>query len=133
MCKAYDRVNWNFLKAVLLSMNFSNTWVNWIMECVTSVQYTLLLNSSPTQAFCPSRDIGQCDPISAYLFLFCANILSITLSEAKSHKKIKGITIGRSGFSFTHLFFFFFLVDDSLFLFQNDKCSPSNLKSTIMW
>ena len=42
-CKAYDRVNWNFLKAVLLSMNFSNTWVNWII-----VQYTLLLNGSPT-------------------------------------------------------------------------------------
>ena len=25
MCKGYDRVNWNFLKVVLLSMNFSNT------------------------------------------------------------------------------------------------------------
>ena len=25
MCKAYDKVNWNFLKVVLLSMNFSNT------------------------------------------------------------------------------------------------------------
>ena len=37
MCKAYDRVNRNFLKAVMLSMNFSNTWVNWIMECVTTV------------------------------------------------------------------------------------------------
>ena len=37
MCKAYDKVNWNFLRAVLLSMNFNHTWVNWIMECVTSI------------------------------------------------------------------------------------------------
>ena len=48
MSKAYDRVNWSFLKAVLLSMNFSNTWVNWIMECVTFVQYSLPINGSPT-------------------------------------------------------------------------------------
>ena len=48
MSKAYDRINWNFLKAVLLSMNFSNTWVNWIMECVTFVQYSLPINGSPT-------------------------------------------------------------------------------------
>ena len=40
MCKAYDKVNWNFLRAILHSMNFSHTLVNWIMECVTSVQYT---------------------------------------------------------------------------------------------
>lgn len=46
MSKAYDRVNWNFLKVVLLSMNFSHTQVNWIMDCVTSVQYSLLMNEA---------------------------------------------------------------------------------------
>lgn len=34
MSNAYDKVNWKFLKAVLLSMNFGTTWVNPIMECV---------------------------------------------------------------------------------------------------
>lgn len=28
MCKAYDKINWNFLKAVLMSMNFNSSWVN---------------------------------------------------------------------------------------------------------
>ena len=46
MSKAYDRLDWSFLKAVLMSMNFSTNWVKWIMECVSSVNYTLLINGS---------------------------------------------------------------------------------------
>lgn len=70
MSKAYDKVNWNF----------SHTWINWIMKCITSVQYTLLLNGSPTQPFYPSRSIRQGGPISPYLSLHCTNILSIALT-----------------------------------------------------
>ena len=105
MCKAYGRVNWNFLKAVMLAMNFSNTWVNWIMECVTTVKYTLLINGIPTQTIHPTRGNKQGDPISPYLFLLWANILSIALSQVENIRLIKGIFIGRKGVSFTHLFF----------------------------
>ena len=35
--KAHDKVRWNFLKAVLVVMKFDSKWINWIMECVTSV------------------------------------------------------------------------------------------------
>ena len=38
-------------------MNFSESWVQWIMECVSSVEYFLLLNGSPTQSFIPTRGI----------------------------------------------------------------------------
>ena len=44
MSKAYDRFNWNFLKAVLTVMNFDPEWIKWIMECVSSIEYTLLIN-----------------------------------------------------------------------------------------
>nr|XP_023920135.1 uncharacterized protein LOC112031661 [Quercus suber] len=49
MSKAYDRVNWNILKAVLTIMKFDSKWINWIMECVSSVEYTLLINGSMTR------------------------------------------------------------------------------------
>ena len=41
MTKAYDRVDWSFLKVALLAMNFNDRWVQWFMECVTSVDANL--------------------------------------------------------------------------------------------
>ena len=129
MCKSYDRVSWNFLKTILISMSFGNYWVHRIMECVSSMQYALLLNGSPTHTFLPTRGVRQGDPISLYLFLLCANILSIALIQTEDQKKIKGIKLGRNGVSFTHLFY----ADDSLFFFENDRQSLRNLKDIILW
>lgn len=95
--KAYDRLDWNFLKGVLLSIRFSPTWVNWIMKCVTTVSYTLLINCSTSKSFIPSRGLRKVDPLFPYLFLLCSNILSLSLLKAENLKKIKGVQIGRNG------------------------------------
>ena len=127
--KAYDRINWNFLKVVLLSMNFGTTLVNWIMKCVSTIQYSLLVNGSHSKPFHPSRGIRQGDPISPYLFLFCANTLSLALTKEENQKNLKGVKIGRNGFSFTHILF----AEDSFIFFQNDNRSLTALKKTILW
>lgn len=44
MSKAYDRVEWGFLRKLLLTMGFYGCWVNLIMDCVTSVSYSFILN-----------------------------------------------------------------------------------------
>ena len=59
MCKAYDRVSWKFLKAVLLAMNFSRYWVNLIIGCVSTIQFSILVNGCPTKSFKPSRGLRQ--------------------------------------------------------------------------
>ena len=57
MSKGYDKVDQNFLKAIFYPMRFSPKWVNWIMECVAIVSYTLVINGSTSKSFIPSRGL----------------------------------------------------------------------------
>ena len=39
--KAYDFLDWNYIKAILSKFGFCNSWINLIMECITSVSFCL--------------------------------------------------------------------------------------------
>lgn len=99
------------------------------MECVSSVSYTLLVNGNLTSSFKPSQGLRQGDPLSPYLFLFCANILSLSLIQAANLKQIHGVRVGRNDPSFTHLLF----ADDSLLFFTKDAKSIENIKLILDW
>lgn len=109
--KAYDRVEWNFLEQVMLKLGFDQRWVKWIMECVRTVSYEVLINGSPYGHITPTRGLRQGDPLSPYLFLFCAEVLSQMLHSAEVNNQVHGMKLTRHCPSISHLFF----ADDSLF------------------
>jgi len=41
MAKAYDRVEWIYLRSIMLKLGFSVSFVNLIMKCVETVQFSL--------------------------------------------------------------------------------------------
>lgn len=57
MTKAYDRVEWNFLGAIMLKLGFCENWVRKVMKCVTSVCFSVLFNGKKMESFKPSRGI----------------------------------------------------------------------------
>jgi mannosylglycoprotein endo-beta-mannosidase len=69
LSKVYDRVNWNFLILALVQLGFNIQVENWIMGCVQSASFSVLINGSPTSFFRSSRGIHQGFPLSPFLFL----------------------------------------------------------------
>lgn len=112
MSKAYAYVEWLFLEKILLKMEFQAYWVSLIMECITMVPYSILVNGEPKAMIYPMRGIRQGDPLSPYLFVFCAEGFNGILKQAADAGEIQGFSTCRKGPKLTHLFF----VDDC-FLF----------------
>lgn len=82
MSKAYDRVEWNFLEAIIIKLGFAGEFVRFILNCITSVSYYFRVNHSNHGRLVPKCRLRQGDPLSPYLFAICAQRLSTILSQA---------------------------------------------------
>lgn len=55
--KAYDRVDWLFLKKRMQLMGFNAQWIKWMMMCVTSVSYMVNFNGTEVGPIVPTRGL----------------------------------------------------------------------------
>ena len=55
--KAYDRVKWVYLEAMMKKIGFHDKWISLMMMCVTTVSYSVLINGEPKGRITPSRGI----------------------------------------------------------------------------
>lgn len=125
--KAYDRVNWSYLKARMQAMGFCQKWIQWIMLCVCTVSYEFCFNGVSVGPVCPSRGLRQGDPLSPYLFLFCVEGLSNALDKAACEGRIRGSQVSPTAPTLTHLLF----ADDSFLFFQANTVETTAVKSLL--
>ncbi|KAJ9556757.1 hypothetical protein OSB04_011371 [Centaurea solstitialis] len=109
--KAYDRLNWDFLRQMLLALGFSLRWTNMIMLTVETVEYFVKGNNELIGPISPKRGIRQGDPLSPYLFIICMEGLSAYLKAEESVGRIHGCKAARGALAISHLFF----ADDAFF------------------
>lgn len=61
LAKAYDRVEWSMLAVIISGFGFGKKFVDWTMACLSSAQFSILLNGSPYGYFLVGRGIRQGD------------------------------------------------------------------------
>ena len=91
------------------------------------MSFSILINGQPTDIFTPKRGLRQGDPLSPYLFILCAEVLSGLIAKGQAEGNIHGIKIANSAPPISHLFF----ADDSLFFCRSDPEEAKYILDTL--
>jgi hypothetical protein len=103
--KAYDRINWLYLKEVMLRLGFAPQWVRWILMCIETVDYLVLVNNNLVGPIIPGRGLRQGNPLSSYLFILCAEGLTALTRQAERRGDLHGVRICTNAPVVSHLLF----------------------------
>ena len=117
--KAFDTLEWSFLLNVLRLHGFSPTWINWVNQCISTPTFSFLINGSPFGNVKSSRGLRQGDPLSPFLYIIGADVLSRLLQRAESLGSLQGIKISPGCPQISHLQF-----ADDLLIFS--KANPTS-------
>ncbi|KAL0799496.1 hypothetical protein Bca101_054671 [Brassica carinata] len=123
MSKAYDRIEWGFVKEVLKLLGFDPMWVSWIMCCIETVSYSFLINGTPQGLVRPTRGLRQGDPLSPHIFILCTEVLSALCAKGQDDGSLPGVRVSRHSPAINHLLF----ADDTMFFCQSKPSSVSAL------
>ena len=128
--KAYDHVSWDFLMYMLQRCGFSEKWRKWVRYCVSTINFSILINGSSSDFFGSSRGLRQGDPLSPLLFDIVMEALSRMLDVAASTGQFSSFsvdsTIGPS-MMVSHLLF----ADDTLIFCDAEPSQIANLRTIL--
>jgi hypothetical protein len=87
--KAYDRVDWSFLRGTMEKLGFPNQWLTAISALYNSATSRVLVAGELGQAFSISRSVRQGCPLAPFLYLMIGEAFSSFLIS--NVENIKGL------------------------------------------
>ncbi len=89
--KAFDSLEWSFISKTLQYFNFGESMINWVKVLYNNASCSEMNNGWASERFDINRGVRQGCPLSPYLFILAAEILSNAIRE---NKDIQGLEIG---------------------------------------
>lgn len=105
MSKAYDRVEWNFVEAIMAKMGFDLRWIRLISYCLSTTHYYVVQGGKNMGPIIPTRGIRQGDPISPYLFIICHEGFTALINRYIQKGWIHGCRVANRAMSISHMLF----------------------------
>ena len=88
--KAFDRVDWRFLLAVLRRMGFGPSFISWVKLLYTDIRSAILVNGYTSNWFYPSRGVRQGCSLSPLLYVLSMEVLAVNI---RTHPDIVGLRL----------------------------------------
>ena len=110
MEKAYDIMRWDFLKAVMGRFDFADKFMEMVVGCICKPSFAVFVNGSLTNRFQSTMGLQQCDPLSPYLFVLGAEVLTRLMKIEQGRGRLSGFPFGNGQGIVGHLLY----VDDCL-------------------
>lgn len=125
--KAYDGLEWSFIRDTLLLFNFIENLIKLIMNCVSTTSISLIFNGGALDPFQPLRGIRQGDLLSPYLFILCMEVLSYLIVDKCNMNLWSPVKASKDGSTFFHLFF----TDDLILSVKADIKNCQSLREVL--
>ena len=93
--KAFDSVSWEFINHTLTEFGLGSVFKKWINILYNDINSSVINKGHMSQTFKLKRGIRQGCPISAYIFILCAELLA---QKLRANADIHGLNIGETEF-----------------------------------
>jgi hypothetical protein len=120
--KAFDTIEWNYIRKSLLQFNFPTIMIEWIETLYNNISTCIINNGHTSTFFHPTRGVRQGCPLSPILFVIAVELMAIKIRQ---NSRIKGIQIGNTEIKLSQF------ADDTTFFLEPDMDSIMTLFNTL--
>ena len=88
--KAFDRVDWDFMRSTLSTMGFGPSFISWVNLFYNRVQSAVNVNGYLSPFFNLSRGVRQGCPLSPLLYVLVSEVLAVNI---RCNPRISGLSL----------------------------------------